>query len=100
MRISTASDRVKVYTKTVSENLVTGSLKTKAMMRGVNWPLASCTASSKVEERKTMKVSIAAAKVPMTRRAASGERDDCQLICFSIMCSNQMVNSAAIMPTT
>ena len=34
---------VKVKTNTTNESLVTGSLNTMAMMRGLSWELASCT---------------------------------------------------------
>ncbi len=72
IRTRTASVNVKENTKTVNENLVTGSRKTKAMIRGVSWALASCTAINKAEQTKMMKVNIEEAIIPNTVRAVSG----------------------------
>src|SRR5215471_3201060 len=83
IRTRAASDNVKVKTNMVSENFVTQSLNTKAIIRGVNWALASWTASSNAEERKTIKVSIAAASVPIAARRESGESWDSRPVFFS-----------------
>src|SRR5215831_17104383 len=98
--IRTATDRVKVYTKIVSDSFVTGSLKTNAIMRGVSCPLASCTATSRVEERNTMKVSIDPARIPMTVRMDSGEYEDSQSSFLSIVWNSQAVATAAAIPNT
>ena len=68
-------------TKTVSEYFVTGSLKTMAMMRGVNWLLASWTASSRAEETKTTRVKTAEARVLRSARADSGSNLDSHWTC-------------------
>ena len=88
---------MKVKTNTVKENLVTGSLNTMAMMRGVSWALASCTATSRAEETKTMNVNIDAAKVPSTARAVSGLMADSQPIASSVPWSSGTATSAATM---
>ena len=64
IRIKTDSEKVNAKTKMTRANLVTGSRKTMAMMRGVSSELASCTATSNAEETKTMNVNIDAAIVP------------------------------------
>ena len=80
MRMRAARVNVKVKTKTVNEDFVTGSLKTIAMMRGVSCELASCTATKSADETKTMNVNIEAAMVPSTAWAVLGLTLDCHAI--------------------
>ena len=94
------SEKVKVKTNSVKENLVTGSRKTMAMMRGVSWALTSWTATSSAEQTKTMEVSMAEAKVPSTARAVSGWTGEFQSISFSIQCSKRTAATAARVPIT
>jgi len=86
---------VKVNTKSVKEYFVTGLRKTRAMMRDVSWALASCTATSKAEETKTMKVNMDAARVSSTVRALSGSLPACQPVASSIPWRNRTSTSAA-----
>ena len=87
MRTRTARENVKVKTNTVKETLVPRSLNTMAMIRGVSWALASCTATSNAEQTKTTNVNIDEAKVANTARAASGLTVDSQPIAWSILWS-------------
>ena len=72
IRTRTEREKVKVKVNTVKENLVTGSRKTMAMIRGVSWALASCTAINRAEQTKTMNVNIDEAIIPSTVRTVSG----------------------------
>src|SRR6516165_4479609 len=97
--IRTRAPRVNVKAKTnaVNENLVTGSLNTIAMTRGVSCELASCTETMSAEETKTMNVNIDAAMVPSTARAVSGWKLDSQPSTCSLQWSNRTAPSAARM---
>src|SRR5947209_7647469 len=59
MRIRAARENVKVKTRSVNEDLVTGSRNTMPMIRGVRAALASWTATSSAEQIKTMVVNSA-----------------------------------------
>ena len=59
--------------KTVSVDFITGSRNISPMMRGVSCELASCTATSRAEETKTMKVNSDEVIVVSTVRAVSVE---------------------------
>src|SRR5262249_10557042 len=63
MRTSTDSVKVKVNIKSVIDTFITGFLNTIAMIRGVSWELASCTATSKADDTNTTSVNIDAAIV-------------------------------------
>ena len=78
IRTSTACEKVKVNTNTVNEIFVTGSRNTRAMIRGVSWVLASCTAISKAEHTNTMKLNIDEAIISSTVRTVSGLMPDSQ----------------------
>src|SRR4051794_22672612 len=93
-----ASEKVNVNKNTVKEDLVTGSRKTRAMMRGVSAALASWTATSSAEQTKTMDVNSDDAMVPSTARAVSGCTGDSQLRSFSIQCRRRTVPIAATAP--
>ena len=78
MRTRTASVKVKVKANRVKANRVTRSRNTTPMIRGLSCALANCTTSNRLEERKTMKVSMDPARVPNNARAAAGSKPDCQ----------------------
>src|SRR3974377_1538915 len=99
MRIRTASENVKMKTNTVTENLVTGSLNTMAMIRGESWVLASCTAINRAEETKMMKVNIEEANVPNTTLVVSRLSVDSQPNVSSIRCRSGTAMSAVNMPS-
>src|SRR5262245_25573571 len=84
-----------VNTNTMSDHLVTGSRKTKPIIRGVSCELASWTATSKAEETNTMKVNMDDAKVPKTDWAVSGLTP----CCHPIMTSSQRQKRAATIAT-
>ncbi len=70
-----------------------------AMIRGVSWALASCTATSNAEQTKTTNVNIDEAKVANTARAASGLTVDSQPIAWSILWSAGTATMATTMPS-
>src|SRR5262245_65072614 len=78
IRARAVSEKPKVKTKNVRAKRVTGSLKMRAMIRGVSRALASCTATRRAEEAKTTNVNSEAATVPSTARAVSGSMLDSQ----------------------
>src|SRR5262249_25527871 len=94
MRISTDRLKVKLKTKTASENLVTGSRNIVAMTRGVSWALANCTTSKSDEQTKTKKGNIAPANIPNTARIVSGS----SLESNSSDISHQYSNRKEMMP--
>src|SRR5262249_52916047 len=100
IRINAASEKVKVKTSSVKENFVTGSLNTRAMMRGVSAALASWTATSSAVQTKTMEVNSAEAIVPSTARAVSGSTGETQPHCTSTQCSNRTAPIAATVLST
>ena len=71
-RRAVATQKPNVNTNTVIDSLVMGSLKTKAIMRGVSWALANCTATSSADETKMIKVNMDDARVARNPRVASG----------------------------
>ena len=91
---------VKVKANRVKENRVTRSRNTMPMIRGVSWALANCTTSNRMEERNTMKVNMAPAKVPNSARAASGSKSDCQPARCSIQSRHRTDTNPATMPST
>src|SRR5207245_11380434 len=100
MRIRAARENVKAKTSSVKENLITGSRKTRAMMRGVRAALASCTATKSAEQTKTMAVNSAEAMVPSTVRAVSASTGDSHPRSFSSQCSNRTAAIAATVLST
>src|SRR5262249_16439249 len=91
MRIRAESEKVKVKTSIAKENLVIGSRKTRAMMRGVSAALASCTATRSAVQTNTMEVNSDEAMVASTAVAVAGSTGETTPICCSIQCSNRTV---------
>src|SRR5262245_24319373 len=95
MRSSAASVKVKLKTNRVKEYLVIGSRKTRAMMRGVSAALASCTATSRAVQTKTMDVNSEEARVPNTVLAVAGSTSETTPISSSIRWSIRTATTAA-----
>jgi hypothetical protein len=82
-RTRTPREKEEVKTNTTRATLVIGSRNTIAMMRGVSWELASCTATSSAEDTNTMNVNIDEAMVPRTAWAVPGSMPDSRPIALS-----------------
>ena len=95
IRTRTAREKVKVNTNSVNESFVTGSRNTMAMIRGVSWALANCTAISRAEQTKTMNVNIDEAIIPRTARAVSGLMADSQPSALPVCEVGELLASAS-----
>ena len=92
--------KVKVKVNRVRVNRVTASRNTTPMIRGLSWALASCTTSSSEEDRNTMKVSMAPARVPSSDSVEDGSKPARQPARTSIQCRPLTASTATIMPST
>ena len=100
MRTSKARSNVNTKTKTASDSLRILFRKKVAMIRGVNCALASCTASSRIENTKTMNVSMEDASAVRTMREPSTPTRACHPRRRSAHHMSRFVSSAARRPTS